>query len=52
MQIEISKTNYETLMAAIDSAVAIIRQHHSTPREYNVARRLYLIKKQILKRNG
>lgn len=52
MQIELSKTNYNQLMSLIDKAVVIIKASKPKPREYNVARQLYLIKKQIEKRNG
>jgi len=52
MQIEISKTDYKAMMLSIDKAVSIIRERNTSPREYNVARRLYLIKRQIEKRNG
>jgi len=51
MKIEISKTNYELLMKLIDKAVEVIRQKQPTPREYNVARRLYQVKKLITKTN-
>ena len=52
MQIDISKTNYRQLLSLIDKAVTIIRASNPTNREYNVARQLYLIKKQIEKKNG
>jgi len=56
MQLEISRTNYETLMTLIDKAAAIIKQNNPSNREYNVARRLLQTKRNIIrqieKRNG
>ena len=52
MQIEISKTNYEKMMSLIDKAVNIIRASNPSNKDYNVARQLYLLKKQIEKKNG
>ena len=53
MQIElsISKTNYEKMMTLIDKACNIIKASNPKPRDYNVARQLYLVKRQIEKQN-
>ena len=52
MQIEISKTNFEKMMSLIDKACTIIKSGNPKPKDYNVARQLYLVKKQIEKKNG
>lgn len=52
MQIDISKTNYRQLLSLIDKACSLIKAQNPKPREYNVARQLYLIKKQIEKKNA
>lgn len=54
MQIElsISKTNYEKMMTLIGTACEIIKASNPKPRDYNVARQLYLLKRQIEKQNG
>lgn len=52
MQIDISKTNYVKMMSLIDKAVNIIRASNPSTKDYNVARQLYLVKKQIEKKNG
>lgn len=52
MQIEISKTNYKQLLSLIDKACSVIKAQNPKPKEYNIARQLYLVKKQIEKKNG
>lgn len=52
MEIPISKTNFEKMMILIDKACNIIKAGNPKPREYNVARRLYLIKRQLEKKHG
>ena len=52
MEIHISKTNFEKMMILIDKACTIIKSGNPKPKEYNVARQLYQIKKQIEKKNG
>lgn len=52
MKIEISKSNYEKLLTLIDKSVGIIRASNPTTKDYNVARQLYLVKRQIEKKNG
>ena len=51
MEITISKTDFTALMSLIDKSVGIIKDKEPTLREYNCARRLYLVKKKIIKRN-
>ena len=48
----ISKTNYESMMKLVDRAIEIIKASKPKPRDYNVARQLYIIKKKIEKKNG
>lgn len=52
MQMEISKTDFEKMMSLIDKACTIIKSGNPKPKDYNVARQLYLVKKQIEKKNG
>lgn len=52
MEIPISKTNFEKMMILIDKACSIIKAGNPKPREYNVARQLYLIKRKVEKKNG
>ena len=52
MQMEISKTDFEKMMSLIDNACTIIKSGNPKPKDYNVARQLYLVKKQIEKKNG
>ena len=49
MEINISKTNYKLLCELIDKAVVIIQQRNSSNREYNIARRLRLMKNAIVR---
>ena len=52
MQIEISKTDYKSMMTLIDKAVGIIKSDTRKPREYNVARQLGILKRKVEKRNN
>ena len=52
MQMEISKTDFEKMMSLIDKACTIIKSGNPKPKEYNVARQLYLIKKKLERKNG
>lgn len=52
MQIEISKTDYKSMMVLIDKAVSIIKSDNPKPRDYNVARQLGILKKKLEKRNN
>ena len=52
MQIEISKTDYKSMMTLIDKAVVIIKSDTRKPREYNVARQLGILKRKVEKRNN
>lgn len=52
MQMEISKTDFEKMISLIDKACNIIKSGNPKPKEYNVARQLYLIKKKLERKNG
>jgi len=52
MEIQISKSDYAALMSLIDKAYGIITRNNPPPREYNVARRLRIIRRKLEKRNG
>lgn len=52
MQMEISKTDFEKMISLIDKACTIIKSGNPKPKEYNVARQLYLIKKKLERKNG
>lgn len=52
MEIPISKTDFEKMMILVDKACSIIKAGNPKPREYNVARQLYLIKRKVEKKNG
>lgn len=45
--VEISEYTNKQLMSLIDRACVIIKGKSPTPREYNVARQLWLIKRKI-----
>ena len=47
MQYTISKTNFNQMMALIDKAVVIIKAGKPSNRDYNVARRLSMVKRQV-----
>lgn len=51
MQINISKTDYASLLTLIDRCTAIVQAESPSLRDYNAARRLRLIKKKIERRN-
>ena len=51
MQINISKTDYTSLLTLIDKCVTAVQGNNPTLREYNCARRLRLIKKKIERNN-
>ena len=51
MKIDVSKTDYNTLLVLIDKCTAIIQNGSYTLRDYNAARRLRLIKKKIERKN-
>lgn len=50
MQIDVSKTNWDSMMSLIDKAVTIIQQGNPTTKEYNVARQLRQTKKSIIRK--
>lgn len=50
MQIDVSKTNWDSMMSLIDKAVTIIQQSNPTNKEYNVARQLRQTKKSIIRK--
>ncbi len=50
MQIDVSKTNWDSMMSLIDKAVTIIQQGNPTNKEYNVARQLRQTKKSIIRK--
>lgn len=52
MQMEISKSDFEKMISLIDKACTIIKSGNPKPKEYNVARQLYLIKKKLERKNG
>ena len=53
MQIEISKTDYKALLELTEKCVGIIQKSPNTSiREFNVARRLRLVKKKIERKNN
>ena len=52
MEIPISKTDFEKLMLLVDKACTIIKSGNPKPKEYNVARQLYLIKRKVERKNG
>lgn len=47
MLIDISKTNYNQMMTLIEKACTIIKASNPKPKEYNVARQLCIVKRQI-----
>lgn len=51
MQIEVSKTNWESLISLIDKSVFIIQNSNPSCRDYNVARRLRQTKNAIIRQN-
>lgn len=50
MQIDVSKTNWDSMMSLIDKAVTIIQQGNPTNKEYNIARQLRQTKKGIIRK--
>lgn len=50
MQIDVSKTNWDSMMSLIDKAVTIIQQGNPTNKEYNIARQLRQTKKCIIRK--
>lgn len=52
MDINISKSDYKSLLSLIDKSVAIIKTKTSSTRDYNVARQLGNIKKKIERNNA
>lgn len=52
MQIEISKTDLKAWMSLTEKAISIIKSGNPPPRDYNVARKLGLLKRKIDKRNN
>ncbi len=51
MKIEVSKTDWSTLLTLIDKAVAIIQGASPRCRDYNIARRLRNVKNDIVRKN-
>ena len=51
MDINISKSDYKSILSLIDKAVAIIKSNPSSTREYNVARQLGNIRKKLERNN-
>ncbi len=51
MQIEVSKTDWCTLLTLIDKAVVVIQGLQPSTREYNIARRLRRLKNDIVRKN-
>lgn len=52
MQINISKTDYSSLLSLIDKVCMTVQAGNPSDREYNEARRLRLIKKKIIRINS
>lgn len=52
MKIDTSRTEWAALCSLIDRAVAIIKSHEPTTREYNVARQLRNVKNKMVKRHS
>jgi len=51
MKINISKTDWHTLCSLTGKAIDIIKAHNPSTKEYNVARRLWLIRNKLIKNN-
>lgn len=51
MNIQITKTDYKSLLDLTEKCVVFVQGHNPTLREYNQARRLRLVMKKIMNKN-